>query len=175
VSRGEPLGLADRLELRELVDAYAMAADHGDGDWFRTLWLPDARLTVHEGGSPAEATFTGLDALARIPALLGRYALTLHVVANHLCRTDPESDGGAATGEAYCLAHHVSAPPSEAEVDAEAEAEDDRGEQDDYVMAIRYVDRYGRDGDGRWRFATREVRRQWTKHEPVRTRAGGPT
>ena len=59
----------------------------------------------------------------------------------------------AAAGEAYCVGHHLT--PT------------DHGRHDDYVMAIRYLDRYGRDHDGAWRFARREVRRQWTRHETV--------
>jgi hypothetical protein len=166
VSRGEPLDLTDRLELRELVDAYAFAADRGDGDWFRSLWLPDARLTIHDGDGPARSTLDGVDVIAEVPSRLSRYLVTLHLVANHMGWADPDSGGRAATGEAYCLAHHVSA--------AESDGDGEDREHDDYVMAIRYVDRYGRDGDGRWRFATREVRREWTRHEPVRARADGP-
>jgi hypothetical protein len=155
------------LELRDLVDAYAFAADRGDGDWFRSLWLPDARLTIHDGDGPARSTLDGADAIAQVPGRLARYVVTLHVVANQMCWADPDGEGRAATGEAYCLAHHVSAPEG-------GGAGAGHDEHDDYVMAIRYVDRYGRNGAGRWRFATREVRRQWTRHEPVRSRAGGP-
>jgi hypothetical protein len=167
------------LELRDLVDAYALAADRGDADWFRSLWLPGARLTVHDADGPARSTLDGVDVIAEVPGRLSRYVVTLHIVANHMCWADPDSHGEAATGEAYCLAHHVSAPSSNSDGDDEGEGGGDGAgearEHDDHVMAIRYVDRYGRDGDGRWRFATREVRRQWTRHEPVRSRAGGPT
>jgi hypothetical protein len=154
---GSALPLGDRLALRELVDAYAMAVDRRDEAWFRSLWLPDARLTTHAGDGPPQGDMQGVDAIARVTTLIQRFPLTLHVVANHLCRVDPDAPDdqppAAAVGEAYCVGHHLT--PT------------DDGRHDDYVMAIRYIDRYGRDGGGAWRFATREVRRQWTRHETV--------
>jgi hypothetical protein len=153
--------LEDRLALRELVDAYAMAVDQRDETWFRSLWLPDARLTTHAGAGPAESDLDGIDAIARIPSMIARYPLTLHVVANHLCRLDGDGDGAGATGEAYCIGHHLT--PT------------DDGRHDDYVMAIRYIDRYGRDDGGAWRFARREVRRQFTRTESVDGHPPGDT
>jgi hypothetical protein len=150
----------DRLALRELVDAYALAVDQRDETWFRSLWLPDARLTTHAGDGPPQGDMQGVDAISRVTTLIARYPLTLHVVANHVCRLDGH-DPGAATGEAYCIGHHLT--PT------------DDGRHDDYVMAIRYIDRYGRDDGGAWRFATREVRRQWTRHETVDAHLPGET
>lgn len=141
--------LADRLALRELVEAYAFAVDRRDEGWFRSLWLPGARLTTHDGDGPPQTDLQGVDAIARVTTLIGRFALTLHVVANHLCRID----GDRATGEAYCIGHHLT-PTGD-------------GRHDDLIMGIRYLDRYGRDGSGAWRFARREVRKQWTRHETV--------
>jgi hypothetical protein len=151
VTPGTPaaVGLEDRLALRELVDAYAMAVDRRDEAWFRSLWLPDARLTTHFGDGPPEGDMQGIEAIARVTTLIARFPLTLHLVANHLCWPD----GDAVTGEAYSVAHHLT--PT------------DDGRHDDYVMAIRYLDRYRRDEAGTWRFARREVRRQWTRHETV--------
>ena len=145
---GIPIG--DRLALRDLVDAYALAVDRRDEPAFRALWTPDARLTTHAGDGPPEGDFSGVDAIARITTLIQRYALTFHLVANHVVRPGP---GPTATGEAYCIGHHLT--PT------------DDGRHDDYVMGIRYIDRYARDADGGWRFAGREVRRQWTTHETV--------
>jgi hypothetical protein len=153
------------MALRELVDAYAMAVDRRDEAWFRSLWLPDARLTTHAGDGPPEGDLRGVDAIARVTTLIARFPMTLHVVANHLCRLAEGGEGtdgagaadgevvGEIVGEAYCVGHHLT--PT------------DDGRHDDYVMAIRYIDRYGRDDGGAWRFARREVRRQWTRHETV--------
>lgn len=129
-----------------------MAVDRRDEAWFRSLWLPDARLTTHAGDGPPEGDMQGVEAIARVTTRIARYPLTLHVVANHLC-WPVDGDPDAATGEAYCVAHHLT--PT------------DDGRHDDYVMAIRYLDRYRRDATATWRFAHREVRRQWTHHTPV--------
>lgn len=143
--------LADRLALRELVDAYAFAVDQRDEAWFRSLWLPDARLTVHNGDGPPQSDLQGVEAIATVTTMIQRFALTLHLVANHMGRLDP--GGGAATGEAYCIGHHLT-PTTD-------------GRHDDLVMGIRYLDRYRRDETGAWRFARREVRKQWTRHQTV--------
>jgi hypothetical protein len=57
-----------------------------------------------------------------------------------------EQDGDRATGEVYCLAHHLDPAlngPS------------------NYVMYMRYEDRYRR-VDGQWRIETRRVNIDWT-------------
>jgi SnoaL-like domain len=155
-----PDEVRDRLALRELVDTYALAVDRRDEGWFRSLWLPEARLTTHEGDGAAQTDLRGVDAIARVTTIISRFALTLHLVANHLCRVDGAA--GRATGEAYCVAHHLT--PT------------DGGRHDDLVMGIRYLDRYQRDDGGAWRFARREVRKQWTRHEAVEGYpAGGQT
>jgi hypothetical protein len=145
--------LADRVALRELVDAYALAVDRRDEAWFRSLWLPDARLTTHQGDGPPQTDMRGVDAIARVTTIISRFVLTLHLVANHVCRIADDGDPDHATGEAYCIGHHLT--PT------------DDGRHDDLVMGIRYLDRYQRDGTGAWRFARREVRKQWTRHETV--------
>ncbi|HEY8546168.1 MAG TPA: nuclear transport factor 2 family protein [Acidimicrobiales bacterium] len=156
------LPIEDRLALRELVDVYASAVDRRDEAAFRSLWLPDARLTTHAGDGPPEGDHRGVDEIARVITILRRrYVLTFHLVGNHVCRLDdtPGDGGGAdtaadtATGEAACVGHHLT-PTGD-------------GRYDDHVMGIRYLDRYARDATGRWRFARREVRRQWTRHDTV--------
>jgi ketosteroid isomerase-like protein len=145
----DPGGLADRWALRELVDAYAYAVDRRDEAWFRSLWLPDARLTTHRGDGPPRGDMRGVDAIAQVTTRIARFALTLHLVANHRCHVE----GDDATGEAYCIGHHLT-PTGD-------------GRHDDLVMGIHYLDRYRRDGSGTWRFARREVRTLWTHHQTV--------
>ena len=79
--------VADRLAIQDLVDGYADAADRRDPVAFAALFLPDATLTiVRDGAEPS--VHTGREQLARIPEMLGRYPLTLHVVTNHHCTID---------------------------------------------------------------------------------------
>jgi ketosteroid isomerase-like protein len=163
------MGAADNdvVALRRLVDRYASAVDRRDAVEFVDLFYPDAVLQVFYGHDAAAPTTEsrGHEALARIPTRLGdRYIQTFHFVGNFLC----EIRGEEATGEAYCLAHHVNSSPHGGT---------------DYVMAIRYQDVYRRGADGEWRFTHRRVLVCWTEFRttltigeaaaaPVRSTAG---
>jgi ketosteroid isomerase-like protein len=137
--------VADRLALRELVDAYGFAADDRDASRFASLWTDDARLVIRNGDQSRE--LVGRDTVLQVVTNLGRYQQTFHLVANHRCTVD----GDEATGETYCLAQHIA---------------ERNGVLDDRVLTIRYLDRYRRDG-GQWRFAVREVHVLWRVHQPV--------
>ena len=56
-------------------------------------------------------------------------------------------DGDRATGESYCLAHHVFS---------------DDGERKLMTAAIRYQDTFAK-ADGTWRFAERRLYVRWTE------------
>jgi ketosteroid isomerase-like protein len=137
----------DRTLLRDLVDAYALAADRRDDTAFVALFTPDATLTITQDGAPA-ATFAGADGLRAATAPLDAYRATMHFVGNHVCAVD----GDAATGTTYCLANHLR--PTGAGVE-------------NLRMVIRYDDRYARDGDGRWRFTARDLAILWTEVAPA--------
>ena len=138
--------LAIRQELRGLVDAYATACDGKDGGAFAALFTHDATLAIYQPfEDQAVATLEGRAAMPAAIAPLSRYRATLHLMANH---TATLQDDGEATGETYCLAHHLRAT-----TDAGVE---------DLVMMIRYGDRYARTGEG-WRFARRDVRILWSE------------
>ncbi len=142
--------LCDRLALRRLVDDYARAADHVDGAAAGDCFAPDGVLrTFYRGQVEPVRIRTGPDDISAAFAGLSRYEVTLHVVANHYV----ELDGNTATGETYCLAHHIH------------DAEDGSGKLD-FVMAIRYLDRYRRIADG-WRIAQRDMHLEFTEDRPV--------
>jgi ketosteroid isomerase-like protein len=144
--------LADRLEIRELVELYARAADRVDGAGAAALFTDNGVLRIFERGdeSPVRER-SGREEIATAFAGLSRYEVTLHVVANHLV----ELDGDAATGETYCLAHHV-----------RTIGEGEAAHLSDYVMAIRYLDTYERTTDG-WRIAQRNLQLEFTEERPV--------
>lgn len=137
-----------RLELRDLIDGYARAADGRDRVAFEALFAPDATVTVHRPGRPPH-TYRGATEIGEIVPNLERYVSTFHLVANHWC----EVAAARATGESYCQAHHVLA------------ADDDHGATD-VVLTIRYRDSYVRSGPS-WRFATRDVHILWTAETPL--------
>jgi uncharacterized protein (TIGR02246 family) len=141
--------LADRLALRQLVDDYARAVDQPDGDAAAALFTPDGLLRICERGTPEPVRERqGRAAIATAMSGLGRYDTTLHVVANHYAAID----GDTASGETYCLAHHVR--------DVEGQG------PMDYVMAIRYLDAYRRTDEG-WRIERRELQVEFTEDRPV--------
>jgi ketosteroid isomerase-like protein len=137
----------DVAELRHLVEAYAAAADAGDGPAFGALFLPEARLTTWPpDGSPGSPRY-GVEHISAIPAVLAkRYDRTDHrLVDVHVVVS---GDRRTALGNVDCEAHHVSGAV-------------------DKVMTIRYEDAYRRDDAGRWRFVTRDVRVQAVVEAPV--------
>lgn len=156
------LPVGDRVALRELVEAYGMAVDALDVEWFSSLWTPDAALVLHD--ATGETRRWAGDEIAGIVAGVGRYLRTVHFVGNH--RTQVE--GTIVSGQTYCFAHHLIAG-------AEGAGEQAR----DRVLAIRYDDRYERQDDGRdeidevdgaesrWRFARRDVCMLWRAHHDV--------
>jgi hypothetical protein len=148
-----PADVADLLALRARVDRYAVAVDARDRDGFAGLFTPDGALAVYEtdDGAPPVVEYAGPDALRSVMDLLSGFSTTFHLMANHLAVVA----GDEGTGDVYCMAHHI------------VEAED--GGETDLVMYIRYRDSYVRTPEG-WRFARRDVMRQWTEERPAARR-----
>jgi hypothetical protein len=141
---------AIRSELRSLAEGYARGVDRRDDvDGFVALFLPDAVISIHD---PSESTdpreIRGAERLARIPQTITRYAKTFHMLG----QSTYDIRDGEATGEVYCIAHHLT-PGQHGGTD--------------YVMFIRYEDTYRTDTDGAWKFAHRRLRVDWTETRTV--------
>jgi hypothetical protein len=147
--------IEDLSAIQRLSAVYAAAVDHRDSDAFVSVFHPDAELTVF--GPDADApNFTrhGHAELGEIPRLIARYPKTFHFIGQQLT----EMAGDEATGEVYCMARHLTP---------------DVHGGTDFVMFIRYLDRYRRGDDQQWRIAERQVRIQWTDvHASMATTAG---
>ena len=143
----------DRLALRALVDAYAVAVDRRDVAGFLAVFTEEATLSTYEPDGRRRGAFHGHGELAAVPPALERYERTLHLVSTHLVEPEPGGDGDAAVGTAYCEAHHH-APPDPT-----------TGQRRDLVLFIRYHDRYARRGPG-WRIRSREVHVIWQEDRP---------
>src|SRR5450631_182673 len=103
VSPGEA---ADRLAIRELVEAYAHCADRRDATGQMSLFTADTHFVVYMNAkdpTPSQELHSR-EALAPVFAALNRYDATTHFVGQS---TILSLSGDRATGEAYCLAHHV--------------------------------------------------------------------
>lgn len=146
---------ADELAIRRLAALYARAADRGEAETFAGVFLPGARLRVFwpSDTDTPRTDLTGHEALAGVPARLAeRYTRTFHFLG----QSTYDIGDGEATGEVYCLAHHLT-------------ADHQGGGGTSYVMHMRYLDAYRRDDRGEWRIAERTAHVDWTE-----TRATDP-
>lgn len=151
----EDLGeLRDRAELGDLVAAYARGVDRKDVAAITDLFTEDGVLVARAGGSDASTERRGRDQIASAMGRLGRYLLTAH----HLGQQWVELHGDTASGETYCLAHHLVEAPD--------------GSRHNMVMSIRYLDSYVRSAD-RWRFGERRLEVDWTEWRPLGERPAG--
>src|SRR4030081_4061749 len=101
-----PTEAADRLAIRELIEAYAHCADRRNAKGQMALFTADTHFVVYMNAkdpTPAQELHSG-EALAPVFADLNQYDATTHFVGQSTIFT-LEADQG--TGEAYCLAHHV--------------------------------------------------------------------
>jgi len=108
-----PNEAADRLAIRELIEAYAHCADRRDAKGQMSLFTPD----THFVGQSTIFTLTG----------------------------------DRATGEAYCLAHHVTV---------------DSGRRRLMVASLRYLDTFTK-ADGAWLFAERLLFVDWLEERAL--------
>ncbi len=143
-----PIEQADRLAIRELVDAYAHCADRRDADGQKALFTEDTHFAVYMQGQGSEPTqvLDGREALTPVFDDLNRYQATMHLNGQSTIALD----GDRATGESYCIAHHLFT---------------DRGERKLMIAWLRYRDTFVKI-DGDWRFAERNLCVDWTETRP---------
>src|SRR6476661_7179708 len=100
-----PSEAADRLAIRELFDAYAHCADRRDAEGQKALFTDDTHFLVYMQGVGTEPTedLRGSEQLTPVFAALKQYEVTMHFNGQSTARLD----GVQATGETYCIAHHV--------------------------------------------------------------------
>ncbi len=126
--------LTAKEEIRELALLYSRGVDRQDPDLLRDLYTDDATDTHGD-------TFDGAasDYVDFLESAFPYMRYSGHHICNHLIAVD----GDEGEGEVYALAFHI-IPDS------------DGGWKEDF-MCVRYLDRYRRGADGRWRFAKRVV------------------
>jgi ketosteroid isomerase-like protein len=140
---------ADRLAIRELFDAYAHCADRRDAKGQMALFTPDTRFLVYMDSRSEQPTqeLHSREALAPVFDNLNTYQATMHFNG----QSTVVLDGDRATGESYCIAHHL------------YEADGQRTLMKAY---IRYLDQFARQPDGSWLFAERKLMVDWTETRP---------
>jgi len=139
-----PEEAADRLAIRELVEAYAHCADRRDAKGQMSLFTADTHFVVYMNAkdpTPSQELHSR-EALAPVFADLNQYATTMHFVGQS---TIFSLNDDRATGEAYCIAHHLTV----------------EGEKRGLMVAyLRYLDAFAKI-DGAWLFAERLLYVDW--------------
>jgi ketosteroid isomerase-like protein len=139
-----PAEAADRLAIRELVEAYAHCADRRDAKGQMALFTADTHFVVYMNAKDPKPSqdLHSREALAPVFAALKQYDATTHFVGQSTILTLSED---RATGEAYCLAHHVTV---------------DGGKRRLMIASLRYLDTFAKIG-GAWLFAERRLYVDW--------------
>ena len=139
-----PTEAADRLAIRELIEAYAHCADRRDAKGQMALFTADTHFVVHMNAKDPKPSFElhSREALAPVFAELNQYDATTHFVGQSTVFTLTKERG---TGEAYCLAHHVTV---------------EGGNRRLMLASLRYDDTFVR-LDGVWLFAERLLYVDW--------------
>jgi ketosteroid isomerase-like protein len=145
-----PNEAADRLAIRELIEAYAHCADRRDAEGQMSLFTDDAHFVVYMNAKdpmPAQELHSR-EALAPVFADLNKYDTTTHFLGQSTIFT---LTGGRATGEVYCLAHHVTV---------------EGGKRRLMLASLRYLDTYVKT-DGTWLFAERLLHVDWLEERAL--------
>jgi len=145
-----PAEAADRLAIRELVEAYAYCADRRDTKGQMSLFTGDSHFVVYMNAKDPKPSqeLHSRDALAPVFADLNKYFATMHFVGQSTILT-LTSDRG--TGEAYCLAHHLTIEGEKREL---------------MIAALRYYDTFVK-MDGTWLFAERLLYVDWIEERTL--------
>ena len=139
-----PEEAADRLAIREVVEAYAHCADRRDAEGQMALFTADTHFVVYMNAKDATPSMElhSREGLAPVFADLNKYDATTHFVGQSTIFT---LTGDRATGEAYCLAHHVTI---------------DGGKRRLMVASLRYNDTFVKI-DGSWLYSERLLFVDW--------------
>jgi hypothetical protein len=145
-----PTEAADRLAIRELVEAYAHCADRRDAKGQMALFTPDTHFVVYMNArDPAPSQeLHSREALAPVFDDLNKYAATMHFVGQSTILT---LTNDRATGEAYTLAHHLTV---------------DGAKRSLMIAALRYNDSFVKT-NGEWLFAERLLYVDWIEERPL--------
>ena len=145
-----PSEAADRLAIRELVEAYAHCADRRDAKGQMALFTEDTHFVVYMNSKDPTPSqdLQSREALAPVFADLNKYAATMHFVGQS---TIFSLTNDKAIGESYCLAHHVTVAD---------------GKRRLMIASLRYLDTFVKQ-DGGWLFAERQLYVDWAEERAI--------
>jgi len=145
-----PSEAADRLAIRELVEAYAHCADRRDAKGQMSLFTTDTHFVVFMNAKDPKPSMElhSREALAPVFADLNKYDATTHFVGQSTIFTITSD---RATGQAYCLAHHVTVNGAKRSL---------------MIASLRYLDTFVK-MDGAWLFAERLLYVDWQEERAL--------
>jgi SnoaL-like domain len=145
-----PAEAADRLAIRELVEAYAHYADRRDVNGQMSLFTADTHFVVYMNAkdpTPSQELHSR-EALAPVFAELNKYEATTHFLGQSTIFTLTKD---RANGETYCLAHHVTL---------------EGGKRRLMLASLRYLDTFVKTDDA-WVFAERGLSVDWLEERAL--------
>ncbi|HWY63174.1 MAG TPA: nuclear transport factor 2 family protein [Rhizomicrobium sp.] len=145
-----PAEAADRLAIRELVEAYAYCADRRDAEGQMALFTPDTHFVVYmDAKNPAPSQeLRSREALAPVFADLNKYQATMHFLGQS---TISSLANNHATGQTYCLAHHLTGDGNHRRL---------------MIATLRYHDTFTK-VEGSWLFAERRLFVDWLEERAL--------
>jgi hypothetical protein len=145
-----PEEAADRLAIRELVEAYSHCADRRDAKGQMALFTADTHFVVYMNAKdpkPSQELYSR-EALAPVFADLNQYAATMHILGQTTVLTLTRD---RATGETYCMPHHLTITGEKRKL---------------MIAALRYTDQFVK-VDGAWLFSERLLYVDWIEERAL--------
>ena len=145
-----PSEAADRLAIRELVEAYAHCADRRDAKGQMALFTEDTHFVVYMNAkdpTPSQELHSR-EELAPVFADLNQYAATMHFLGQTTILTLTRDRG---TGETYCMPHHLTIDGNNRRL---------------MIAALRYMDTFVQTA-GEWLFAERKLYVDWLEQREL--------
>jgi|SRR5579864_2006487 len=145
-----PNEAADRLAIRELVEAYAHCADRRDAKGQMALFTPDTHFVVYMNAKDPKPSqeLHSREGLASVFADLNKYDATMHFIGQSTILT---LTGDRAKGDAYTLAHHLAIQG---------------GKRSLMIAALRYSDQFVKT-EGTWLFSERRLYVDWIEERAL--------
>jgi hypothetical protein len=136
--------LIAKEEIRELGLLYSRGVDRKDPALLRTLYTKDATDTHGD-------TFDG--SADEFVDFLERSFPHMPYSGHHICNHMISVHGNEGEGEIYAISYHI--------------IPDGQGGWLEDLMCVRYIDRYRKEEDARWRFAKRVVTYDLRNRRPI--------
>jgi hypothetical protein len=145
-----PEEAADRLAIRELVEAYAHCADRRNAKGQMALFTADTHFVVFMNAKDPKPSqeLHSREALAPVFADLNQYAATMHLLGQTTILTLTRD---RATAETYCTPHHLTIKD---------------GTRRLMIAALRYTDQFVKI-DGAWLFSERQLYVDWIEERAL--------